>query len=242
VWGYFDALPKGSPHHRPSHWALSPPPALVERLELENPESPGAFLEALREAGREAFTQAGLKGALVLYHPYRLVGDDDKTGRWRWVRAQENWRDYVRFSPHFHLIAYGYLPNTGIFNSKTGWVLKKIRNLDDQGDTEDLLMYLLSHVGVIPFKKMVSYWGCLSSRYLKCVKVETTKEEEMCEICGAPMIIYEIDLHGVPIPTGRPVLTYRITRTYELTAPARGYPPAPRSPARGGGTAAQAGE
>jgi hypothetical protein len=239
--GYLKALPKGTPHHHPSHWAFSPSDELVDRAWASARGDPGVFLERLRRWGQAVldrnFGSLIPWGGTVIFHPFRTEGDEQEAGAegWRRVRARGplDWRNSVRFSPHFHIAGWGWIPEEEGTNKfffydprdkkkppeewRQTWTLVKIRTVQDHEDLEGLVHYLTTHMGVIEGKKAISYWGCLSPLALKVVPVTEKKktEEEICDICGSPMIVYE---DGVP--TGCPVVKYHDVRIYQITVPA----------------------
>jgi hypothetical protein len=234
VAGYLGALPKGTPHHHPSHWAFSPAPELVDRAWSDAKGDPGAFLERLRRWGQKVLARNFAPlipwGGAVIFHPFRIQGDEEDRGGWKRVRALgPGWRKAVRFSPHFHIIGWGWIAeeegaNKFFFHDpgdpgSISWTLVKIRTVKDSEDLAGLTHYLTTHMSVIEGKKAISYWGCLSPLALKMVAEKKETEEELCDICGAPMIIYE---RGEP--TGMFVLKYNITRKYQITVPGVGPP------------------
>jgi hypothetical protein len=234
--GYLDALPKGTPHHCPSHWAFSPSPDLVGRAWARSRGDPGAFLERLRRWGQEVLARNFAPlipwGGAVIFHPFRIDGDEeDRPGGWRRLRQLPNWKSMIHFSPHFHFIGWGWIAEEEGTNKfffynpedrgkppeewRVSWTLVKIRAVTDLEDLEGLAHYLVTHMAVIEGRKAISYWGCLSPLALKLVFEKKETEEETCDICGAPMIVYE---DGEP--TGIFILKYHITRRYEIRVPA----------------------
>jgi len=234
TWGYLDedertksTLGGHGKAYRPRHWVLSPPAWLVELLRSKA-TSEGAFLDLLRDAANKEFKKTGMRGAATVYHPYRIEYDEnDKNVSWRRTRELPYWRDVVDLSPHFHLAAYGYLADTEAFyKASGGWVMKQVRPLQDREDAESLMRYLLSHCGVAEGKDTVTYWGCLSSRYLKVISETVEREDEACPVCGACIALCEKGLDGNLIPTGHVAQTSHTVRTYRITTPGSVDPPA----------------
>lgn len=118
-------------------------------------------------------------GGLVIFHPWRLrkekiqelqniaMGLDEwapgEFGLWKTLIKLENWRDFVYFSPHFHILgsASWLVP---AFEGE-GWVFKRIRDIKDPEDLIKVSMYLLSHAGIsLKYgKKNVHWFGALSN-------------------------------------------------------------------------------
>jgi len=209
--------------HRPSHWYLSPPPGLVREAIVRSTDT-GGIIDLLRKWGREQFP---LEGGAVIFHPYRMKKGDDEPERWRVVRDLPDWQDHVYFSPHFHIIGYGALfpdlepedRGPAFFVESQGWRLWKVRDLPKPEDVRKVASYLLSHTFVLAGKNAVSYWGCLSSRYLKCTKAFRHKDDILCPECSAVMMYYDQDQAGRLVPTGHYATCLVIERHYSIVKP-----------------------
>jgi hypothetical protein len=199
---------------------------------------PGDFLERLRRWGqvvlKRNFGSLIPWGGVVIFHPFRIEGDEeDRAGGWRKVRTRGSaWRSAVNWSPHFHIIGWGWIPEDEGTNKfffynlrdkkkkpaewRQDWTLVKIRTVTDHEDLGGLIHYLTTHMSVIEGKKAISYWGCLSPLALKMVSEKKETEEDLCDICGAPMIIYEDGK-----PTGYSIMKCHFVRTYRITVPGR---------------------
>jgi hypothetical protein len=181
----------------------------------------------------------------VVFHPFRVKGEDDSDedpAAWRWVRSQDNWPDLVEFSPHFHLVAFGFLTDAPAIEKKTkykggpGWVFHLIRDLEDQADVQLLNLYLLSHTAddvdnpAASDKRegsmvVVTWWGCLSPSYLHCIE-SSTEDPVTCPVCGAPHVYYDhVIQEWFDSPrtswedTGIPVIKYRVIRKFVIVKP-----------------------
>lgn len=62
--------------------------------------------------------------------------------RYREVLNQPDWRNKVKFSPHSHLMAKGYLEDADEFFKRTGWIYRNLGPITNSGG---LTRYLLSH-------------------------------------------------------------------------------------------------
>ena len=66
--------------------------------------------------------------------------------KWEWIRNKENWRDYVKYSPHFHFIGFVWMapPRKG-----DDWIYKNIQILKGGKGlfktVRGIAKYLLSH-------------------------------------------------------------------------------------------------
>lgn len=102
-------------------------------------------------------------GGWMVFHPFRIIQNkkkelfdyfkiydlDEKLGEfrlWKILTKIKNWRDFVYWSPHFHLIGI----SDYVEEAKTGdpFVFKRIGDLNNVHDAFKCCMYILSHVGV----------------------------------------------------------------------------------------------
>lgn len=199
------------PVYRSRHFMISPPVGVVNRilnkcrLDGEQEYDYTKMVVLFREAGYKAFEQSGLDGASVIIHWYRprkeLAGIIQKQmaaqgykDRWQFIIHQKNWRDYVAFSPHIHLIAYGYAKDTDTFYEDTnGWTIRMIRKAHS---TQGLAYYLLSHASPIEGRVSVTWIGCLSNRRLKVEMTYYDREDVICEECEKEGV-YTMMMHGL---------------------------------------------
>ena len=100
--------------------------------------------------------KAGMIGGALIFHPYR-----------------EDSKNYWYFSPHFHILGYGWIVQTATIYDKTGWIVKNHRVRKSIGATA---YYQLSHAGVKTRHHVISWFGALSTRALK---VERDKNEDI---------------------------------------------------------------
>jgi hypothetical protein len=156
--------------HLSRHIVISPPhdvvAAIVRRTE-QSLERKGVNLDKesirYRNEFHKIFTKkyrrkldqvarlAGLTAYLEFGHNIRLRNDKGAmkadlrcdSNRYREVLNQSGWRHLVKFSPHSHLMAWGYLmPVEDFYEVTGGWVYK---NLGVITNVSGLTNYLLSH-------------------------------------------------------------------------------------------------
>jgi hypothetical protein len=131
---------------------------------------------------------------------------------WQLVREDAlhlgGWQEYVDWSPHFHYIGFGRLPEQKTPEQKEeyakrfgGWVFRWIRHVDTERtfngqEMEDpiaeLAAYLLSHAGYQPGRKIPSWGGVLGPNQLRKKGVpEQLSAAVVCPVCGSPVILYD---------------------------------------------------
>jgi len=84
----------------------------------------GKPLEELRKDMRKLCKRAGLRGGLDVVHPFRC-----KDGKWF-------------FSPHFHVLAYGWVKGTENIFKEKGWIIKTWE-LENQSKEQLVIFYLM---------------------------------------------------------------------------------------------------
>ncbi len=179
--------------YRPSHVSLSPDPN-------EYPNESEDAMQALLEASRKVSRALGVTAAAVIPHGYRIRREHKREAsdgasrlhinRYEWCMQQQNPREYLYWSPHIHILGWGYLQDADAFHKRTGWIYKKHRNVDH---IQKAVFYLLSHAWV-PARvqqHVIRYWGGLAPTKLGCEK-SVTWVEEICPVCKCPM-------HRIPL-------------------------------------------
>lgn len=176
-----------------------------------SPDDAGLYSESsdtmrqLTKKARKMVEVLGVKGCVVIIHGYRIkkekmreVNDGATSAgvnRYRWCFDQDRPRDYLYFSPHFHLLGWGYLMQSDDFHEQTGWIYKKHKTRP-LSDMEKTAYYLLSHAWLFGTgTNAYRYWGALSPTRLG-VKRENSYQIEKCTICGRPLHRLPVTLEG----------------------------------------------
>jgi hypothetical protein len=221
------------------HVDLSPPPGICPH--------PNGSPEALSWLYDEAVKVArvlGIKAALSIAHPYRLNpafrdwvearAIQAGKNRYEWALSQDNWRDLVIYSPHFHLLVSGPLMDSRQFLARTGW---QYHNHDGKTggrrgqDLRKTLYYLLTHAWVNGNHKVLRYWFGMSTHRLMRVEEGFAKVPQVCPTCAAacvqvPPDAIQADGRGVPfyqdIHNAPPALTRVQIFHYEARPPGKG--------------------
>jgi len=120
-------------------------------------------IQEYRKEANKIAKEFGYKGYLLIFHPYRINKEGKKKFKKRWydIREQENWKDYVNWAPHFHIIGYsGH--RSPVWKGKTTqnkllsgdqlnndiWIAKRINDIENLDHLLILLNYLYSHCGI----------------------------------------------------------------------------------------------
>jgi len=158
---------KGEPrqYRKPIHVTISPP--RKDWIKFEDKEN---YLKQRRKTIRLA-KKAGIMGGCLIFHPYR---ENKPKKRWYW-------------SPHFHILGYGWIIGSGRIFKSSGWIVKNLRVRKNVGATA---YYQLSHAGVKGGHHVVSWFGSLSWRALRVPREKA--EPETCPMCGSRLrrVIY----------------------------------------------------
>jgi hypothetical protein len=107
--------------------------------------------------------KSGFLGGSCMFHPWR----EDDRGLWY-------------FSPHFHMIGYGWIHGTAEGYQEHGWIVKNARIRESISATA---MYQLSHCGIHEKYTSVTWFGRLSYNKLRVPIME--REKHVCPICGS---------------------------------------------------------
>src|SRR3989304_9801262 len=153
---------------KPIHVLLSVP---VNQQELP--------FELLKKRRNEIIQRIGLKGTLVIFHPFRF---NNKTRKFY-------------YSPHFHLVGFGNIRRITEAFSKYGWFIKYLGVRESVFQT---ISYLLSHCGIKKHSHAVTWLGRLS--YSK-LRIEKEPPLTPCPVCGQKfVVIYNDGIHPVVPP------------------------------------------
>ncbi len=142
---------------RPIHLVVSPPVEVWIRAPT---------FESLRMTSYKLAKESGFRGGSCIFHHLR---QNKLTHQWY-------------FSPHFHMIGFGWIQGTKKGFERHGWVIK---NVGIRKTVSGTALYQLSHAGIHTSKHTVTWFGNLAYNNLKVPPKET--EEEVCPVCGEPL-------------------------------------------------------
>ena len=139
----------------------------------------GLSLSEMRKKVYRALKAVHCLGGMVIYHPKR----------------QNNYDGSWYFSPHFHIIGYGWIVDVHKNYVHSGYVVK---NIGVRKTVEGTIFYQLSHCGVSKENRTITWFGCLSYGKLH---VRIQKEAHLCPICGEELHRLMYIGHGeLPLP------------------------------------------
>jgi Zn finger protein HypA/HybF involved in hydrogenase expression len=197
-----------------NHIELSVPPVLYSEFDTNKFKA-----MAVKYAKR-----IGLTGGIVIFHPYRIKEEyqrsiqqalsilisegkiergERKIGSWEGIHKNvlnlSSWKDYVRFSPHYHFVGYFRMEEkSNIFCRATAWTytnisMKKRKGEEDEAATRRIISYLLTHHSVVTGKQNYTYFGLAS--YNKVTKVTRRERKyKQCPRCESDM--YKIAVYS----------------------------------------------
>ena len=125
----------------------------------------GLSYDVLRRKAYLIVRKNGFLGGSSIFHPFR----ENDAGLWY-------------FSPHFHMIGYGWIHGTKEGYQEHGWIVK---NAGIRESISATAMYQLSHCGVHEKYTSVTWFGRLSYNKLKVAPMPREKHE--CPACGSQL-------------------------------------------------------
>jgi hypothetical protein len=147
---------KGARFRKPVHIAFSPP------------ESDwGLDVDVLRRKCYKIAKLVGVKGGSCIFHPFRFTKTKVKC-----------------FSPHFHIIGFGWLRGVELWYNQTKWVSK---GLGVRRSVESTFRYQLSHAGVSTVGKHSITWFGVCSYNKLSLGSSPEFDKPKCPICGCEL-------------------------------------------------------
>ena len=125
----------------------------------------GLSLVEKRKKVYRALKMVHCLGGMLIFHPKR----QKENGEWF-------------YSPHFHVIGYGWIVDVRANYVHSGYIVK---NIGVRKTVEGTIFYQLSHCGISPEHHTVTWFGALSYGKLHVSKGEVEKSE--CPICGGEL-------------------------------------------------------
>lgn len=193
--------------HRPIHAMISLPKSEYGLFKND-------YSKAKRKA-RKLLKQAGiLGGAMIPHHMRQACSDCGGSVVGKWGIDEETGNPYVIearcgtcgstrcewiFSPHFHIVGYGWVKNTERIEAATGYVIKNIGLINNVGGT---IWYQLTHCMIRKGVQIVTYFGLCA--YNKYKSPPMPPHLPRCPECQTPMRLYIPGIDGLHVDVGKP--------------------------------------
>lgn len=110
--------------------------------------------------------KSGIIGGSCIFHPFR---ENEFTKKWH-------------FSPHFHILGFGWVRGTKAGYIKHGFVVK---NVGIRKTVFGTALYQLSHAGIHDKYHTITWFGKVSYNNLHVLPM--VKEPQVCPICGSKL-------------------------------------------------------
>lgn len=135
--------------------------------------------KTMKKEAYRILKKVGSIGGAMIFHPFRFN------------KLEQFWY----YSPHFHIVGFGWIDGTHELYNKEGWVVK---NLGLRKSVFYTFLYQLSHCGIKEKTHSLVWFGDLS--YSK-LKMEKEPEIDICPICSDKLRpVYYCGLLGAPPP------------------------------------------
>ncbi len=121
---------KGQDPGKIGHWVISPPQELVKSLCQSKPE-----FDDLNKYVELCMKEHGAKSGVQIFHP--------------WRQTEDEWE----FSPHFHILCYGFIDTRSFLRQNPGWIIKKVHAKEDIKSIRHTAAYLFTHMGLPLYEK-----------------------------------------------------------------------------------------
>ena len=177
----------GKAEHRISQAQGHGPP---KHVVVSLPQSDYGLVQTdYRKLRRKVYTIAkrtGVVGGCLVFHPFRRkcnrCGSIPEMGHSACLSCGNPLFEWY-FSPHFHIVGFGWIEGTGEEFNRSGYIVRNVGRRKSVGGT---VLYILSHAGVHLEYHVLTWFGALSYNKLK-VEPEL-REGNTCPTCGAPLI------------------------------------------------------
>lgn len=158
--------------YRAKHLVVSPPSWYHQKS-----------VKYLKKFVYKLLKNVGCFGGTVIFHAYRNYKND---------AGQKIWY----YSPHFHVVGFGWIAGTAKTYQKNGWVVK---NVGIRKSIFSTLYYQLSHSTIVKGRHTITWFGRLSYHNSQ-LKVEDEPLLQLCPMCKHQLEDLEWNGRGEPPP------------------------------------------
>jgi len=139
----------------------------------------------LRTKVYKILKRVGVRGGCLIFHPFRRrcprCGSVPSMGHTSCFSCGNYWFEWY-FSPHFHIVGFGWVKGTAEEYLRSGYVVKNMGRRKSVGGT---VLYQLSHAGVHLAYHVMTWFGALSYNKLKVIPED--RPGNTCPTCGAAL-------------------------------------------------------
>ena len=130
----------------------------------------GKDKKELSKHARRILNEVGCIGGSMIYHPFRY---DKEIKTWY-------------YSPHFHILGFGWIESVTEAYQKYGWIIK---NKGNRESTFATIYYMLSHAGIKKRNHSVIWFGDLSYSKLSRLEIEGLDDnKQKCPYCDNDLV------------------------------------------------------
>ena len=162
----------------PKHYTISLPQDDYGLVLTDYPGLRGKVYKILK--------RVGVRGGCLIFHPARRkcpkCSMTPEMGHAICVHCGNLWFEWY-FSPHFHVVGFGWIEGTAEEYSKSGYV---VVNLGVRKTIAGTVLYQLSHAGIHMKYHVLTWFGALSYNKLKVQPPLT--DGNTCPTCGAKLL------------------------------------------------------
>jgi len=176
--------------YRPRHIVMSFPKRYYSTV---------TYAELLKESTRliNKYTKGGVHGGVVIGHPWRFRDSQGNGVSWKHSDLNKDAEypiedSYAVYSPHVHMIMYGWFINSDEIERETGVVVHVIDQLPNDTDVFGAVYYQLTHCGIGERTHALRWFGNMS--YNSFLKVREWQEKifPVCEVCGGQLWTWSV--------------------------------------------------
>ena len=153
--------------------------------------------DSIKEIAKKAYQvlkEVKADSGLIIFHPFRY---HKKTDCWY-------------YSPHFHVLGFGWVENVVQTYNKYGYVIK---NLGKRATIFGTIYYQLSHCGIKKHNHALTYFGECS--YSKLIIEEEEQESKKCPFCKEYLQELECNTNYNLKPDPNIMETWYMAKSYE---------------------------
>ncbi len=112
------------------HWVISPPQEFIKSICQTKDE-----FDWINRYIEDCMKDNGALAGAMIFHP--------------WRQTEDMWE----FSPHFHILCYGFIDTKRFLRQNPGWIIKKVHSGEEIRSIRHTAAYLFTHMGLPRYEK-----------------------------------------------------------------------------------------